>query len=110
MKLSHLHVAVRDLPAALVWFHQVGGVEAALVNDRMASLSLGGISLILDAANDDGEVTLALDSMDCQRDFAAFVARGALALEAPADQAWGVRAAYIKGPAGLTIEIEQQLA
>jgi len=30
-------------------------------------------------------------------------------IEAPQDRPWGARAAYLKGPGGLTVEIEQLL-
>jgi hypothetical protein len=35
--------------------------------------------------------------------------RGAEMIEAPQDRPWGARAAYLKGPGGLTVEIEQVL-
>ena len=36
--------------------------------------------------------------------------RGAETLEAPEDRAWGVRAAYLRGPGRITFEIEQELS
>ncbi len=111
MKFSHLHVSVRDLPSAIRWFADVARLKATYENGRMASFSLGGdFGLILDAAAADSTATLAWETADCDADFARFVARGAGVEAAPEDLAWGVRAAYLRGPGGLVIELEQPLA
>ncbi len=109
MKLNHIHLAVLDLPSALAWLGQVWNARAGYHNDRMASVPLNGLTLILDAADHDAPATLGFSSDDCDGDFRRVVARGAVVLEEPSDRPWGVRAAYLKGPGGLTFEIEQAL-
>jgi len=66
-------------------------------------------SVVLDAAPADSVVTLSFDSEDCDADYRAVTGRGAETIEAPQDRPWGARAAYLKGPGGLTVEIEQLL-
>jgi uncharacterized glyoxalase superfamily protein PhnB len=73
----------------------------------MAVFSFDQFSLILDAGLTDTEATIGFYSENCDYDYQAVVERGAQALEAPADRPWGARAAYLKGPGALTIEIEQ---
>jgi len=109
MKLNHIHVGVRDLGAALHWLASVWQLKPEFQNDRMAAIEFGSFTLILDAAETDSVATIGFESDDCQRDFDAVVQRGAVALEAPSDKPWGVRAAYIKGPGALRFEIEQPL-
>jgi uncharacterized glyoxalase superfamily protein PhnB len=75
----------------------------------MASLPFGPLSLILDQAEQDVAAVIAFESTACDVDFAEVVKRGAVVMDAPADQPWGVRVAYIQGPGALTIEIEQPL-
>ena len=64
-------------------------------------------TLILDAAATDSTATNCLNRTDCDADFSAMVARGAIALEPPQDRPYGARVAYIEGPGALTIELEQ---
>lgn len=106
MRLSHLHLGVRDLPAAIAWFRAVAGLETTYENDDMASFGLGDQSLVLDRAEADSEATLALDSADVDADHAAFLSRGATDAGAPENQPWGARCAYVRGPGALTIELE----
>jgi uncharacterized glyoxalase superfamily protein PhnB len=75
----------------------------------MTSLSLGGISLVLDLSDDDSAATIALESHDCDHDYQTLVSRGAESLEEPIDQSWGVRTAYVKGPGAILLELEQPL-
>jgi lactoylglutathione lyase len=65
--------------------------------------------VILDAGAADSTVTLGFDSEDCDADYRTVTARGAETIEAPQDRPWGARAAYVKGPGGLTVELEQRL-
>jgi len=109
MKVSHVHCRVQDLPAAARWFEQVWQVTPVLHNDRMVWLGFGGFGVILDAAPADGVMTLGFDSEDCDADYRTVTGRGAETIEAPQDRPWGARAAYLKGPGGLTVEIEQLL-
>ncbi|MGH2368102.1 MAG: VOC family protein [Chloroflexota bacterium] len=109
MKFNHLHAAVRDLPGALDWLSRVWDVRPGFENEGMAVLSLHGASLILDVADEDGTVTIGFGSDDCDEDYRLASQQGAETLEAPQDRAWGVRAAYLRGPGRITFEIEQDL-
>ena len=109
MRFHHLHVAVRDLPDALDWLAKVWDTSPTFENGEMAVLSLHGASLILDAADEDGTATIGFASDDCDADYRLASERGAETLEAPDDRAWGVRAAYLRGPGRITFEIEQDL-
>ncbi len=109
MKVSHVHCRVRDLPAAARWFEQVLQVIPVFHNDRMVWLDFGEFGVILDAAPADTALTLGFDSDDCDRDYRTVTGRGAEIIEPPQDRPWGARSAYLKGPGGLTVEIEQLL-
>lgn len=110
MKLNHIHLAVRDLSAAVVWFERVLQVQPGFRNELMATFSFGVMTLILDAARDDVAATVGFESDDCDLDFRRVVERGAISLEPPDDKSYGVRAAYFKGPGALKFEIEGPLA
>jgi catechol 2,3-dioxygenase-like lactoylglutathione lyase family enzyme len=110
MTLNHIHLRVRDLNAAVVWFEKILKVQPGFRNERMATFSFNSLTLIFDTAGDDVSATVGFESDDCDRDFHAVVERGAIALEAPADKDWGVRAAYFKGPGDLKFEIEGPIA
>jgi predicted enzyme related to lactoylglutathione lyase len=109
MNGSHVHLGVKDLPAALQWIDRVWDVRPTFHNVRMASVPFGDLTIILDATAADSSATIGFDSEDCDADVESVRARGAVVLEEPADRAWGVRAAYIQGPGALTFQIEQQL-
>ncbi len=55
----------------------------------------------------DSVMTLSFESVDCDKDFHDLVAKGAIAIESPADRPWGARAAYVRGPGAMTVEFEQ---
>ena len=110
MKMSHVHCRVRDLPAAARWFEKVCQVAPVFNNDRMVWLSFGELGVILDAAPDDSVVTIGFDSQDCDADYRLVTSRGAETLDAPQDKPWGTRTAYLKGPGGIIVEIEQLLS
>lgn len=109
MNFSHFHVSVTDLKSAVDWFQNIGQMRPNFQNDRMASIPFGNSSLILDKSEGDSIATIAFESPNCDSDHAILVKRGAVSISAPEDQAWGVRAAYVKGPGGLVIEVEQPL-
>jgi catechol 2,3-dioxygenase-like lactoylglutathione lyase family enzyme len=110
MRFNHVHISVRDLPAALDWLATVWAIRPTFENGGgMAALSLHGASLILDAGDEDGTATIGFASDDCDADYRLATERGAETLEAPADRPWGVRAAYLRGPGRITFEIEQDL-
>jgi hypothetical protein len=110
MWFDHLHVSVSDLPGALEWLAQVWDIQPTFQNGGgMAVVSVHGVSLILDAADEDSPVTVGFGSGDCDEDHRLATERGAVTLEAPEDRTWGVRAAYLRGPGQITFEIEQAL-
>lgn len=110
MTLNHIHLRVRDLIAAVLWFEKVLHVHPGFRNERMATFSFNPMTLIFDAASDDVSATVGFESDDCDRDFKAVVERGAAVLEPPTEKAWGVRTAYFKGPGELKFEIEGPIA
>ena len=106
MVLNHIHLWVRDLDAAVVWFETVLRVDPGFRNEQMATFSFNSLTLIFDTASDDVSATVGFESDDCDRDFRTVVELGAVAIEPPTNKAWGVRTAYFKGPADLKFEIE----
>lgn len=109
MKGSHVHLGVRDLPAALQWLDKVWQLRPTFQNERMATLPFGELTIILDASAADTSATVGFDSQSCDDDVRAIKSRGGVVLEEPMDRPWGVRAAYIQGPGALKFEIEQVL-
>lgn len=109
MNVSHVHAGVKDLSAALSWLELVWEVSPTFQNERMASVPFGALTIFFDKAAADAPLTIGFDSENCDADFNAVTARGGVALEAPADRPWGVRAAYIQGPGAIRFEIEQLL-
>ncbi len=107
MRVNHIHVTIRDLGAAVRWFETVWVTRPTFTNERMAVLVLQDFTLILDAAAVDSAVTIGFHSDDCDADYAAAAARGGVAIQPPTDRPWGARTAYIRGPGGLTLELEQ---
>ena len=109
MEFNHLHVGVRDLPAALSWLAKVWDIEPSFENGSMASLMLHGTTLVLDSAAEDAVAIIGFASNDCDRDYRQAADRGAEILQSAQDRAWGVRSAYLRGPGPITFEIEQEL-
>ena len=110
MTLNHIHLRVRDLNAAVIWFEKVLQLHPGFRNERMATFSINSMTLIFDAASDDVSATVGFESDNCDRDFKAIVERGAVVLEPCTDQEWGVRTAYSKGPGDLKFEVEGPIA
>jgi predicted enzyme related to lactoylglutathione lyase len=107
VKHSHVHFNVRDLAEAVRWFKVVWALPPAFQNEKMAMFPLGEFSLIVDAADEDSRATIAFASDNCERDFRNVRERGAEVIAPPTKTGWGVIAAYLKGPGGLTVEIEE---
>lgn len=109
MQLNHFHVYLRDLPGAIDWFQRICDARLVYRGERMASLSLGGLQLLLDEDKEDAKITIGFASEDCDAEFKTALGRGADVVEPPTDRAWGVRAAYLRGPGAVTVELEQPL-
>ncbi len=109
MKCNHIHVGVRDLGRAVEWLDRVWLMQPDFRSERLATYGFGSFTLILDAAPDDTPVTLGFESDDCDRDYGTVTERGALGVEEPSNRPWGVRAAYVKGPGAMKLEIEGPL-
>jgi catechol 2,3-dioxygenase-like lactoylglutathione lyase family enzyme len=109
MKINHFHVYVRDLPAATEWFERVCEAKLGYHDEHMASLSLGGVQLLIDKSDADSRSTIGFATENCDAEFAATIGRGAIATERPSDRPWGVRAAYLRGPGEIVVELEQML-
>jgi predicted enzyme related to lactoylglutathione lyase len=109
VQINHFHIYVRDLPAAIDWFQRVCEARMTYRGERMASLALGPMQVLLDEDAQDAKVTIGFSSEDCDADFRTAVDRGAEVAEPPTDRPWGVRAAYLRGPGAVTVELEQPL-
>ena len=109
MNLNHIHLGVRDLPAVLDWLDRVWQLKPQFQNDQMATICSSSFTLILDAAEADSPATVGFESDDCDYDFGAVLERGAVALDAPSNKAYGARTAHVQGPGRLTFEIEGPL-
>jgi len=59
--------------------------------------------------DEDAVAIIEFASDDCDRDYRQASDRGAETMESPQDCAWGVRAAYLRGPGRITFEIEEDL-
>ena len=106
MTLNHIHLGLRDLDSAVVWFKTIMQIDPGFQNERLATFSFGSLTLILDRDDEDVAATVGFESCDCDSDFQTVVGRGAAILEPPTDKEWGVRTAYFKGPGKLKFEIE----
>jgi hypothetical protein len=88
MILNHIHLQVRDLGAAVVWFETIMQIRPGFRNERMATFSFSSIILILDAADNDVSATVGFESNDCDLDLQAVVRQGAVVLEPAANKDW----------------------
>ncbi len=107
MRATHVHVGVRDLPAAVGWLERVWELKPVFQVPQMAIFAVGDFSLFVDAEEHDSRATIGFVSDDCDRDYGRVFARGAETVSPPEDKPYGSRAAYVKGPGALTFEIEQ---
>jgi len=108
-RLGHVHVRVRDLAAAMSWFREVLGASPVYEDAEMAAYRFDGAGLVLDRRETDDGSIVAFSVPDCDAAFREATQRGAAPLEPPEDKTYGVRAAYVRGPGGLTVEFEQGL-
>lgn len=107
MKLVHLHIGVTDLAETLAWFEEKGEFRPVFSNNRLSYFDFGGITVVFEQGGTNVPVTLAFGTPDLENMYQKFIDRGAVSVTPPTDQPWGVRSAYLKGPAAVTIELEQ---
>jgi hypothetical protein len=110
MNLNHIHVQDRDLPTAVDWFASILKLKPGFQNERIATFIFGAMTIIIDAASADSPATIGFESDDCDRDFEMLVGRGAVSVQSPVNNEWGVRTAYFKGPGAIKCEIEGPVA
>ena len=108
--IDRVRLDVKDLPGAVTWLDKALGWKPSYRNEKRAIIASRGVKLELDAADADSAVTLALESDDADADYHRLIERGAVSIEAPSDRPSGFREAYLRGPAGLTLEIDGPLA
>jgi catechol 2,3-dioxygenase-like lactoylglutathione lyase family enzyme len=109
MKPDHLHIRVADIDETVRWFGTFLDMRPNFRDGSMAMYSFGELAVLFDKSDRVMPTTIGFSSDNCDRDFQRLIELGATPLKAPADQAYGVRSAYVKGPGELTIEIEQLL-
>lgn len=108
-QFSHLHVSVAHLEGATEWFRRILEVPVTYSDDDMAVVDFFGTEVVLDQADKDARVSLAIRVEDCDREFLHLKAKGVSVIDSPADQPRGVRTAYLQGPGGIVVELEQLL-
>jgi hypothetical protein len=107
--LDHIHLGVRDIPSALAWFERVLQWTPTYRDDRIAVIAARPLTIILDRSDHDAAAPLSFKSSDVDGDYQTLVGRSAVSIEAPNDKPYGVRGAYLQGPASLKVELEGPL-
>ena len=85
------------------------GINPDHQDEDMTSFVFGSTALIVNPANEDARSTIAFTSKNCDQDYKAVIARGAISVSEPGNKPWGVRIAFVQGPGKLTFEIEEKL-
>lgn len=109
MKVSHVHLSFLDLKTANQWMKTILDKDPGYQNDGMAVFSFENVDCVFDQGDSDTEVTIALASVNCENDFKVLSNKGAVTIEVPTAQPWGVKTAYLKGPGKVIFEIEEPL-
>ncbi len=109
-QIAHVHVFVKDRPAAVEWLRTIWDAEPVAEDHEMSLFIFGPTQLVVNDVEDDIASTVAFTSDDCDRDYRTVISRGAVGVDEPKDMPWGVRAAFVQGPGRLTFEIEQPLS
>ena len=109
MEVSHMHLGFKNREGAISWMKDVLDKEPGYRNANMATFDFENTSLAFDQSDDDTVLTFAVRTLDCDRALAEMRKCGAVALDEPTDQPWGLRTAYIQGPGGITLELEQTI-
>lgn len=110
MKLSHMHMAVKEYQDAVLWFERVLQVVPVSKDEGAFVFRVDDVDIVIhpDWGEGDTSMTLALVSDDCERDHAALVARGARSRKAPHRKEASINA-VVAGPGRIVIELEQRL-
>lgn len=109
MKIGHIHIGLTDLDAAVEWMNHNLEKEPGYRNANMAAFYFDGISFVFDKSDEDTALSVAISTDSCDAEFEKITLKGAQVIEAPANQPWGVRTAYLVGPGKITVEIEETL-
>ena len=108
-RLSHVHVQVLDLAAAMQWFRDILDATPEYQDEEMASYRFESGRLVINGGEADDASIVAFRVENCDAAFRDATARGAAVMEPPEDKTYGVRAAYVHGPGRLSVEFEQPL-
>jgi len=112
--LSRLIVSVNSLDAALAFYSDVVGLTLQSRSGELAWLATSeGVQLMLHERptvvpeNATVSITFAVDELDAV--VAAWEARGGIAIDPPAEQAWGERMAVVRDADGHVICLSGKL-
>jgi len=109
MKVSHIHLGFKNLSSAVQWMQQVLQMDPFYQNDHMAAFAFENIEYVFDLSDSETAATMAFACDDCEKKFKELASRGAVAIESPEEQPWGVKTAYLQGPGKVIIELEQKV-
>ena len=110
MQIVHVHVYVSDRPKAVEWLKTVWDAKPDEEDHEMSLFTFGSTQLVINDVEEDVPATIAFGSKSCDQDYEDVIARGAMSIQEPQDQPWGVRTAFVQGPGKLTFEIEERYA
>lgn len=109
MKLDHLDLIVRDVPAAAAFFRDVVGLELSVSYETYAELKAGAVTLMLSPSalvptQPARGVILHLQVEDVRTALEHARNKGAIVLLEPTVTDWGTEAAMIAGPEESIVE------
>lgn len=106
MKLSHLHIGLKDLNAAVVWFRQIFDLSPVEHIPGMAVYRFDDVDIVIHEGAEDIAMTIALKCTDCKKSYADALLKGAQARTPPRDKG-GTIGADVFGPGRLVIEFDE---
>ena len=114
MKLDHIDLIVRDVPAATAFFRDVLGLAVVVEDQRFAELDGDGVKLLLspDAlvpTRQAAGVILHFQVEDVEAEAAHARDRGATILKEPFQTDWGWESVLIAGPEEIVIDLYRAL-
>ena len=100
VRLSHLHLAFVDFPAAVSWFKTVLRLPLSEESEHTAVFQGTdiGIAIHPDWGHGDTSATIAFLTDDCERDFTTLIERGAKARSATRDKGLSVPTPTCRAP------------